>query len=100
MVASAIVARKEGVLDDAIFNDERDYEPDLVPAANLPVAPPTLVGVPRREPLVQRTRRPSRSATLPTSRSPRSPPESLPVLAHERSTEMDELTLGPRPFHN
>jgi uncharacterized protein len=33
MVASAIVARKEGLLDDAVFNDEREYEPALVAEA-------------------------------------------------------------------
>jgi hypothetical protein len=34
MVASAIVARKEGLLDDAIFNDERDYAPTMLSVAN------------------------------------------------------------------
>jgi L-cystine uptake protein TcyP (sodium:dicarboxylate symporter family) len=32
MVSSAIVARQEGVLDDAVFNDEREYDPGVVPA--------------------------------------------------------------------
>jgi len=34
MVASAIVARKEGLLDDAIFDDDRAYEPEVVAPAN------------------------------------------------------------------
>jgi len=35
MVASAIVARQEDALDDAIFNDERDYEPVIATSAPL-----------------------------------------------------------------
>jgi len=33
MVASAIVARKEGALDDAIFNDEGGREPTVIPVS-------------------------------------------------------------------
>jgi Na+/H+-dicarboxylate symporter len=53
MVASTIVARKEGLLDDAIFNDERDYEPALAPAASRPADATSPADVPRLVPVPQ-----------------------------------------------
>lgn len=49
MVASAIVARQEGVLDDAVFNEQEEFEP-AEPAASWAPAPATLAVAPRLEP--------------------------------------------------
>lgn len=50
MVASAIVARKEGVLDDAIFNDDKAFEPDVAPTLGTVRGPASPTGGPQREP--------------------------------------------------
>jgi hypothetical protein len=48
MVSSTIVARQEGVLDDAVFNDEHEYDPAGVPSPQVEggEAPPS--GAPER----------------------------------------------------
>jgi hypothetical protein len=55
MVSSAIVARQEGVLDDSVFNDEREYDPGVVPAeqGDAVGAPPS--GAPERAPSARPT---------------------------------------------
>jgi L-cystine uptake protein TcyP (sodium:dicarboxylate symporter family) len=50
MVASAVVARQEGVLDDAVFNDETDYEPAVVPVSGAADGVPGPADSPRDKP--------------------------------------------------
>jgi hypothetical protein len=47
IVASTIVARKEGLLDDAIFNDEREYDPVPITAVGQTAVGPTPAEHPR-----------------------------------------------------
>jgi len=64
MVASAIVARQEGVLDDAVFNDERGYASALVPAARVVGDTTTTSRVPGRAPSTRPDGAPTQHAPI------------------------------------